>query len=127
MRSVVIALLVVLVTASQLVAAGPKPRVSLELCTKQGLPLTNSQQWFKVLTDLGVSGLRIRAAGPGDEPSIAEPGKARGEYKVVGILGADNVLLLPGGKFNLHDTGRLKKWLDELGDQGPAGVTQPRS
>jgi hypothetical protein len=107
--------------------APPKPRVTFELLTKPGLPLTASQQWYKALTDLGISGLQIHNARSDDKMEISESGgKAAREYKVVGILAADNVLYLPGGKFKLGDTGRLRKWLDNLGDQGADGVTEPR-
>ncbi len=109
-------------------AAGPRPRISLELLTRPGLPLTASQQWYKVLTDLGISGLQIRPSGPGDEMGISKQGdRAAPQYKVVGILATNNVLHLPGGKFNPNDVAGLRKWLDALADQGPEGVTEPRS
>jgi hypothetical protein len=128
MRSAAFVVLVATSMASGAPTADVKPRVSIELLTRPGLPLTASQQWFKVLTDLGISGLQIRAAGARDEVAISEHGeKANRQYKVVGILATDNVLYLPGGKFGLNDTGRLRKWLAELGDQGAAGVTEKRS
>ena len=55
----------------------------------------------------------------------AGPKNARA-YQVTGILGADGQLYLPGGKFSLHDATRLRKWLENLGDAGPDGVTAPR-
>ncbi|MBI3840276.1 MAG: hypothetical protein HY288_20325 [Planctomycetia bacterium] len=128
MRTAAKTVLVAVSLASAVWAGGVKPRVSLELLTRPGLPLMASQQWFKVLTDLGVSGLQIHAGGPRDEVAITQQGsKASPEYRVVGILAADNSLYLPGGKFSLTDSGRLRKWLDELGDQGAAGVTEKRS
>jgi hypothetical protein len=54
-------------------------------------------------------------------------GKAAPSYKVVGILASDNVLYLPGGSFAPRDTGKLRKWLDELRAGGAEGVTQPRA
>ena len=123
-----VGLLALIATRSESVADDTKPRISLELLTKPGLPLTASQQWYKSLTALGISGLQIHAARPGDESKITQQGtKNAPEYRVVGILSADNVLYLPGGKFNLNDNARLRKWLDNLGDQGAEGVTQPRS
>jgi hypothetical protein len=109
-------------------AADAKPRVTMELLTERGLPLTASRQWYEALTELGIGGLQIRSAGPRDEAGITKQGtKAAPEYRVVGILSAANVLVLPGGKFKLNDTARLRKWLDDLQDQGAEGVTQPRS
>jgi hypothetical protein len=128
MRSTAIRVFVAMSMASAVPAADVKARVSLELLTRPGLPLTASQQWFKVLTGMGISGLQIRAAGARDAVGITEEGsKASPQYKVVGILAADNVLYLPGGKFGLNDTGRLRKWLEDLGDLGAAGVTEKRS
>jgi hypothetical protein len=109
------------------VAAADKPRVSFEIVTKEGLSPTVSAQWYKALTDLGVAGLTIRSAKPGEEMAVKEAGpKNARAYQVTGILGADGQLYLPGGKFSLHDAPRLRKWLDNLGDAGPDGVTAPR-
>ncbi len=105
-----------------------KPPVTFELVTRPGLPLTASQQWYKALTGLGISGLQIRAAQPGDEADIHQQGsKAAPQYKVVGILTADNVLHVPGGTFKPGDVGRLRTWLDKLGDEGAEGVTARRT
>ncbi|HEY2893864.1 MAG TPA: hypothetical protein VGJ16_06620 [Pirellulales bacterium] len=104
-----------------------KPRVSFEIVTKAGLSPTVSAQWYKALTDLGIAGLTIRSAKPADEMAVKEAGaKNARSYKVIGILGADGQLYLPGGKFSLHDAGRLRKWLENLGDAGSEGVTAPR-
>lgn len=109
-------------------AEDPKPRVSIEVLTKSGVPITASQQWYKTLTDLGVEGLQIRSASPGDEMSISQTGTdAAPRYKVVGILSTDNVLYLPGGKFKPNDAGKLRSWLANLGDGGAEGVTERRS
>ncbi len=109
-------------------AADDGPAVSLELLTQRGLPLDGSQRWYRALTKLGISGLQIRSAGPRDKTSITNRGtKATPSYRVVGILTSDNVLHLPGGRFKLDDTRRLRKWLDELRDQGAEGVSQRRS
>jgi hypothetical protein len=118
-------LLLLFVTSPLGALAADKPRVSFEIVTKAGLSPTVSAQWYKALTDLGVAGLTIRSAKPGDEMAVKETAAAR-SYKVTGILGADGQLYLPGGKFSLHDAARLRKWLENLGDAGPEGVTAPR-
>ncbi len=108
-------------------AADPAARVSFELLTQPGLALTATQDWYQKLTSLGVSGLQIRPATPNDKPKIDELGpKASRTFRVTGILSADNVLNLPGGKFRTSDTAGLRKWLEGLGDQGAEGVTSPR-
>src|SRR3954453_2828533 len=123
MRLTILLLLFVMIPLGAL--AADKPRVSFEVVTKAGLSPTVSAQWYKALTDLGVAGLTIRSAKPGDEMAVKEAAGAR-SYKVTGILGADSQLYLPGGKFSLHDAARLRKWLENLGDAGPEGVTAPR-
>jgi hypothetical protein len=108
-------------------AAADKPRVSLEIIAREGLPPTTSQQWYQTLSQLGVDGLRIRSDAAG-ETRIANQGtKAAPAYHVVGILSSDNVLYLPGGAFGPRDTGKLRKWLEELRAGGAEGVTQPRA
>jgi hypothetical protein len=128
MRSALKFLLVSIGLVAAASGANPQPRVSFELLTQPGLSLTASQQWYKALTGLGVSGLQIRSASPRDEMGITRLGsEASPEYKVVGLLAADNTLRLPGGKFSLNESGRLRKWLESLRDEGAEGVTERRS
>jgi hypothetical protein len=104
------------------------PRVSLELATEQGFPITGAQEWHKLLTSIGIEGLRIRSAKGIDQPAIEQIGTPdRPSYQVLGILTAGNQLIVPGGKFTLRDAGRIKNWLENLADQGEAGVAQRRT
>lgn len=128
MRGLGIVLLIAASTATTALAANPPASISFELVTKPGLPVTASQQWYKTLTSLGISGLRIRQANSGDEAGIEQQGtESAPRYRVVGILAADNVLHLPGGKFKPSDTDRLRKWLARVGDEGAEGVTERRT
>ena len=113
-----------------LAAAGPPPkvRVSFDLITEKGFPITGSQQWHKTLSDLGVTSLRIHSGTGTEQAAIENEGtEQRPSYKVTGILKANNTLHLPGGKFSPRDEAAIRKWIADLGDQGPAGVTRPRT
>ncbi|MEX2114755.1 MAG: hypothetical protein WD845_16300 [Pirellulales bacterium] len=110
---------------SRALAAAAAPSVSIEIAAEPGLPIDASQRWYRALTDLGISGLQIRSASTGDKPGITKQGASG--YRVVGVLSADNVLVLPGGTFRVTDIGRLRQWLDKLRDGGAEGVTQQRS
>lgn len=126
MRRPCVMLLIVTLAASA-AAAAERPRVTFELITRPGLPATAPQQWQRALAEAGISGLRIRSGTGDDEMSIRNQGTgASPSYKVVGILSAGNVLYLPGGKFTLRETGKLRKWLDNLRDAGAEGVTARR-
>ena len=128
MRGLAVILLIAASGPSTALAANPPADITFELVTKPGLSVTASQQWYKILTSLGVSGLRIRQAISGDEAGIEQQGtKFAPRYRVVGILAADNVLYLPGGKFKTSDTDRLRKWLARVGDEGAEGVTDERA
>ena len=129
-RVAAVALLLAAWTMSVCIGAdrpASKARVSLELVTEKGFPITGAQQWYQVFADLGVANLRIRGATGTDEVGVEKRGsKDSPIYDVVGLIKADNTLYLPGGKFTTNDGGKLKKWLAELADQGVEGVTQPR-
>jgi hypothetical protein len=103
------------------------PRVSLELATEKGFPITGAQEWSKLLADLDVTNFRIRSATGADQPSIEELGDNKNpSYRIVGILTAKNMLVVPGGQFSSRDAGGLRTWLEKLSDQGEAGVTERR-
>jgi hypothetical protein len=109
-------------------AADAPPNVSFELLTRQGAPITAAQQWYQTLTELGIDGLQIRSAHPGDEISIRQAGSDDAlRYQVVGILSPDNVLYVPGGKFKASEVAKLRAWLASLKEGGVEGVTEPRS
>ena len=104
-----------------------KARVSLELVTEEGFPITGAQQWYQVFSELGVGNLRIRSATGTDAVGVEKRGtKDAPIYDVIGLIKANNTLYLPGGKFTTGDGARLKKWLADLAEQGTEAVTQPR-
>jgi hypothetical protein len=112
------------------VAAQPRERaarVSLELFTDTGFGVDDSHRWYQLLTQLGVANLQIRGETPGDEIGVHTVGKRDAPtYEVIGRLTANNVLQLPGGKFTLSDSVRLKQWLKNLSEEGTDGIIGQR-
>src|SRR5580692_2624925 len=108
------------VLLSVAMAAEPRvrpARISVELFTDKGFGVDAAQRWYQVLTELGVANLRIRGAEAGDEIGIQPGGKRESPtYQVMGRITANNVLVLPGGKFTPRDSTRLKQWLNDLAE-----------
>lgn len=101
-------------------ARGEDATIEMELVREKSAPVTSSQEWYKLLTSLKVESLRIRSLQPGDEPGIDVAGaKDRPRYRVRGLITANNVLRVPGGKFGLSDVKALTKWLATLRSEGP--------
>lgn len=123
MRTVLIGILLVLGAAPAMAA----PRVSLEILTQPGLAPTAAHQWYEALSKLGFTNLQIRSGNPGEEMGIETTGSGSSKtFRVTGILGTDNTLQVPGGKFGMRDSGRMQTWLNNLGTDGVEGVTAPR-
>jgi hypothetical protein len=105
-----------------------KPHISLEIVTEKGAPVSSSQQWYKTLTEIGITSLQIRSGTSVDKVEVIKQGAAGNpQYHVIGRLSSGNELTLPGGKFKTTDGEKLKKWIEALSDEGPAAVTQKRS
>src|SRR5215211_7234841 len=86
------------------------PRISFEIATEKGAPVSASQQWYKTLTQLGITSLQIRSGTSSDNIEIIKQGTADSpQYHVVGRLSSGSELLLPGGKFKSTETDRLNK------------------
>lgn len=109
-------------------AATAAPTVEMVLLAEQNPSTsTTGRKWVDLLSHLGVGGIQIRAAQPGEKLGIEARGtKESPLYRVTGKLSGTQ-LILPGGQFGLSDSPKLAKWLGELGENGAAGVTQAKS
>ena len=117
-----------LLLASALTAPGfaraANARVELELATGAQFPATSQQQWYTLLAELGVDGLRIRKAAGGERAEIKVAGSQTAPvYRVVGLLVSGNELILPGGRFSPRDRGPLTEWLKKLRTEGPPSAS----
>jgi hypothetical protein len=101
-----------------------EPRIDLEVVTTSDFSPADGRAWNDMLGKL-VSSVRIRGAKPDDQPAISRLGEDdKPSYRVVGLLGGDNRLVLPKGKFGLGDAGRLESWFTKLREGGIEGVTE---
>jgi hypothetical protein len=109
-------------------AAEAAPRVSFELVTEDGIPVTGAQKWIDVLKDLDQSGIRIRAGRAGDKTDVVNRGtETSPSYHVTGILRADNQLALLGGRFSLNDRAKIGQWISKLKADGIEGLTATKA
>jgi hypothetical protein len=98
--------------------------VELELALDSAMVPTEARAWSEMLGQAGFSSVRIRSTRASDEPAIQTSGGSGSQsYRVTGILTAENQLLLPQGRFNLSDRGRIEQWLRKLRDNGEEGIT----
>ena len=99
------------------------PKVRLELATEKGFAATESHRWMQALEGLDVLGLRIRAARSGERPRVeGEPG-GTAPIRVIGLLGRDGRLRLPGGVFSVNDRVRIGAHLAQLAEGGVEQAT----
>jgi hypothetical protein len=95
----------------------------LELATEKGFPLTGQQEWSRALGEMGFENLRIRPASGGEKIEVVREGtEAAPSYRVTGVLTRGNQLILPGGRFTIHDRDQLSAWRDALTRGGPSGL-----
>lgn len=115
------ALLVWMVPAA---AWAAEARVEMELAMPATFPALGQQQWYQLFSELGVDGLQIRKTAVGDKAEVRTAGSKRAPvYRVIGMLGSNGQLDLPGGRFSSRDRGRLAEWLAKLRAGGPAALT----
>ncbi len=101
-------------------AAQAASRVEVELAVEERAPITAQQEWLRRLSQAGVEGFRIRSIRPGDTPKIDRRGSADATvYAVTGLITADNVLVVPGARFQASQISQFAAWLDDLSKLGP--------
>jgi hypothetical protein len=112
-------LLILLVACSgrMAMAAG---QVSLEVVTEDRVALTAQQEWGRRLAQAGLTNVRFRGRQTSDQMEIRNLGtEAAPLYHVVAVMGSDETLQVPGARFRAGDAARLKRWLDDLAQNGP--------
>lgn len=98
-------------------------RVELNLLTEARGAITGQQDWARRLGEAGISSVRIRSAGAADTVRLGID--VRGSetwpiYAVTGVITADDVLVLPGGKrFRSTQAAQVARWVDDLARLGP--------
>lgn len=95
-------------------------QVSLEVATEEGTSLTAQQEWGRRLSQAGLANVRFHTRQPSDQADIRNLGTDSAPlYQVVGILGSDETLRVPGARFRAGEAAQLKRWLDDLAQNGP--------
>ncbi len=103
------------------------PRVSFELVTGNGFPLTAQRKWIDLFKNLPGTTVRIRGARGSETTTVEDVGTSRSpSYHVVGILLGDNRLRLLGGEFSANDRTKLAAWVKKLRAEGVEGLTAVR-
>jgi hypothetical protein len=102
---------------------GAEPRVDLEVLTEGGFIGNDPRAWSEMLTKAGFSSVRIKSGG-GEGPMVQTLGIAAApNYRVVGVLTAQNQLLLPKGRFGPNDRAQIESWLRKLREGGEEGIS----
>jgi len=114
------ALAVLFFAATNLAAA--EIRVDLELATEEGFAATEAAAWSDLLGKAGFSSVRIRS-GQGNEQPQLDKREGSLSYHILGVLTANNQLLLPKGGFGLQDRARIEQWLKNLRQSGDEGIS----
>lgn len=104
-----------------------EPRIELHIYTAEGLPTGSEQDWYQLLTQLGIADLQFRGATAGQQAGIVTRGSAtEPTYQVTGLLTARNELVVPGGRFTTRDRPRLSAWVRRLKEAGPEVASTTR-
>ncbi len=99
--------------------------VEMEIVTDPRSSALVAQRWTAVLSQSGVSRVRIRASRRGDKVQVTTAGTDRRPvYQVMGSLDSRGTLNLPGGRFQQGDRSKLRQWVEELKTWGPQGAPQ---
>lgn len=103
------------------------PPVELEIATERGVQITAPHEWLQLLTELGITNVRVRGKQAGDEIKATNRGTADSpQYHLLGVLTSGNRLLLPGGSFTRGDRTALKDYFVRLADDGTESLTARR-
>jgi hypothetical protein len=122
-----------LVSAEQACCAGLP--IDLEVAVVQAAPLGAMQEWGRLLSELGLSGVRLRGAHGGDKPAVTPVGSGGSQrFRVLAVLNHRDQLVLPGAAFGQGEVAKLRQYFEGLPlataekgvDRGIFGLTRPQ-
>jgi hypothetical protein len=110
-------------------AADPEPvgelhQVSLQIYYNTSTDVAAPQEWLAVLAEAGLDQVKMDRAQGSVEPSVSQ--SARG-WHVVGVLGRNGGLQLPGGVFSVGQRRQLVRHLSKLISPAAGGFGEPGS
>ena len=121
-------LLPLLLLASTATPASAAGTVQLELVGDLRGSAMLFQDWAQLLAKAGIENVRVRAIEDADKVGIETQGTGESPiYVVTGVVRSRDELVLPGGRFRRSEVGRLKEWLANLAERGPAAKQAGRS
>lgn len=93
--------------------------VELEIHGDSAMLLDTGQKWTEVLSEVGADSVRLTQATGSSKPDVQKSETGRGaSYKIVGILSSRNQLILPGGRYSIRDTAKIKSYVDSIRADG---------
>lgn len=96
--------------------------VRITIYVDEGFPPLDQQKWYRLFTDLKVSGLELRPGRGNEQPAVETTGTEQNpSYRVIGVLTGKGQLFVPGKRFTLQDSAGIDSWLKELRKWGPQG------
>jgi hypothetical protein len=117
----------VLSTIVYTATATAAPPLDVELATERGMQITAPREWLQLFADLGIENVRIRSATGTDKPLVDNRGDAANpRFHVVGILTANEELVLPGGRFTSGDRQKIADYFARLSADGAEAMTAQR-
>jgi hypothetical protein len=126
------ALLAVVSTSYSLAAEIP---ATVEVAVQPEAPLGAMQRWAAILSEAGLTRVRIRGSHAGDQPSIEPSGEgAAREYLILALVDRREELVLPDARFAPGDREGIRRYFAELAhreqekriERGPFGLTRPQ-
>lgn len=95
-------------------------QIDVELVTEGGVDPAAPQRWFQLLSELGISNLRIRSATGQERVAVEKLGGADSRhYRVTAALTTGNEIIVPGHRFRVGDRAGIAQWFDRLKAAGP--------
>jgi hypothetical protein len=89
--------------------------VELEVFVDHRAPVEAGQEWSKQLRQLPIARFRIATARGAEKAHVTQSEAANVKsFFVVGTIGADNRLTLPGQTFRIGEKAKLTEWLTKL-------------
>ncbi len=94
--------------------------VELNILADAGTMIGSGQKWLEKLSEVGADSVRMGRSNQASKVGVnkSQSGSGRASYTITGVINSRDELVLPGGRYSLRDTDKIRAYIESIRADG---------